>query len=144
MRGRLSFALAIGTLASCGGSTTKPQTSETFAVLATLLPGKPLIFDGQEVGMNVFDGQTVRPSMSLGHDPRVKLDWADPDGYRPFYTKLLQLFRANPALHQPGMADFRKLALGVVNGRVDDLARFVAGGQDQLKFFLNRFAKTLM
>lgn len=82
---------------------------KTFAVLATLLPGKPMIFDGQEVGMNVFDGQTVRPSINLGHDPRVKIDWADPDGYRPFYTKLLQLFRANPALHQPGMADFRKL-----------------------------------
>ena len=82
---------------------------KTFAVLAALLPGKPMVFDGQEVGMNVFDGQTVRPSINLGHDPRVKIDWADPDGYRPFYTKLLQLFRANPALHQPGMADFRKL-----------------------------------
>ena len=82
---------------------------KTFAVLAALLPGKPLVFDGQEVGMNVFDGRTVRPSAPLGHDPRVKLDWADPDGFRPFYTRLLQLFRANPALHQPGMADFRKL-----------------------------------
>lgn len=82
---------------------------KTFAVLAALLPGKPMILDGQEVGMNVFDGQTVRPSINLGHDPRVKIDWADPDGYRPFYTKLLQLFRANPALNQPGMADFRKL-----------------------------------
>ena len=78
-------------------------------VVASLLPGKPLVFDGQEVGMNVFDGQTVRPSINLGHDPRVKIDWNDPDGYRPFYTKLLQLFRANPALHQPGMDDFRKL-----------------------------------
>jgi glycosidase len=81
----------------------------TFAVLELLLPGKPLIFDGQEVGMNVFDGTAVRPSINLGHDPRVKIDWADPDGYRPFYTKLLQLHRAHPALHQPGMADFRKI-----------------------------------
>jgi hypothetical protein len=59
--------------------------------------------------MNVFDGTTVRPSINLGHDPRVKIDWSDPDGFRPFYTKLLQLHRAHPALHQPGMADFRKL-----------------------------------
>jgi glycosidase len=82
---------------------------KTFAVLASLLPGKPLVFDGQEVGMNVFDGTAVRPSINLGHDPRVKIDWSDPDGYRPFYTKLLQLFRANSALHHAGMADFRKL-----------------------------------
>jgi glycosidase len=82
---------------------------KSFAVLACTLPGKPLVFDGQEVGMNVFDGRTVQPSINLGHDPAVKIDWSDPDGYRPFYTKLLQLFRANPALHQPTMADFRKI-----------------------------------
>lgn len=82
---------------------------KTFAVLACTLPGKPLVFDGQEVGMNVFDGTTVRPSINLGHDPKVKIDWSDPDGYRPFYTKLLRLFRANAALHHDGMADFRKI-----------------------------------
>jgi glycosidase len=82
---------------------------KTFAVLACTLPGKPMVFDGQEVGMQVFDGTTVRDSINLGHDPRVKIDWTDAGGYRPFYTKLLQLHRANPALHQPGMADFRKL-----------------------------------
>jgi glycosidase len=82
---------------------------KTFAVLASTLPGKPLVFDGQEVGMNVFDGTTVRPSAPLGHDPKVKIDWSDPDGFRPFYRKLLRLFRANAALHQPGMADFRKV-----------------------------------
>jgi len=80
-----------------------------FAVLELLLPGKPLVFDGQEAGMRVFDGTAVRDSINLGHDPAVKIDWADPDGFRPFYTKLLQLHRASPALHQPGMADFRKL-----------------------------------
>jgi glycosidase len=82
---------------------------KTFAVLACTLPGKPLIFDGQEVGMNVFDGASVKPSINLGHDPKVKIDWTDADGYRPFYTKLLQLFRANPALHHAGSDDFRKL-----------------------------------
>ena len=85
---------------------------KTFAVLSWLLPGKPLVFDGQEVGMRVFDGQTVRESINLGHDPKVKIDWSDPEGYRPFTTKLLRLFRANPALHQPGMADFRRLEAG--------------------------------
>jgi len=78
-------------------------------VLASTLPGKPLVFDGQEVGMNVFDGHEVRPSINLGHDPAVKIDWNDPDGYRPFYTKLLQLHRRNSALHHAGMADFRKI-----------------------------------
>lgn len=82
---------------------------KTFAVLACTLPGKPLVFDGQEVGMNVFDGTSVRPSINLGHDPKVKIDWSDPGGYRPFYTKLLQLFRANSALHHAGSGDFRKI-----------------------------------
>jgi glycosidase len=72
-----------------------------FAVLATLLPGKPLVFQGQEVG----------DDKSLGHAPHVKTDWSDPDDYRTFYTKLLQLFRANSALHHAGMADFRKIDL---------------------------------
>ena len=74
---------------------------KTFAVLACTLPGKPLVFEGQEVG----------DSKSLGHAPSVKTDWSDPDGMRPFYTKLLQLFRENPALHHAGMADFRKIDL---------------------------------
>ena len=82
---------------------------KTFAVLAATLPGKPLVFDGQEVGMSVFDGTTVRESINLGHDPAVKIDWTDAGGYRPFYTKLLQLFRANSALHHPGASDFRKI-----------------------------------
>jgi alpha-amylase len=82
---------------------------KAFAVLASTLPGKPMVFDGQEVGMNVFDGTAVQHSINLGHDPRIKIDWNDADHFRPFYTKLLQLFRANPALHQPGMSDFRKI-----------------------------------
>lgn len=85
---------------------------KTFAVLACTLPGKPLVFDGQEVGMRVFDGTPNAPSrdsINLGHDPAVKIDWSDPEGYRPFYTKLLNLHRLNSALHQPGMGDFRKV-----------------------------------
>jgi glycosidase len=82
---------------------------KAFAVLACTLPGKPLVFDGQEVGMNVFDGHAVRPSINLGHDPNVKIDWTDADGYRPFYTKLLGLHRANSALSHAGGADFRKI-----------------------------------
>ncbi|MEQ9502060.1 MAG: alpha-amylase family glycosyl hydrolase [Deltaproteobacteria bacterium] len=81
----------------------------TFAVLACTLPGKPLIFDGQEAGMRVRVNGEVLDSAPLTHDPAVKLDWSDPEGYRPFYTKLLQLFRANPALHHVGFDDFRKI-----------------------------------
>jgi glycosidase len=83
---------------------------KTFAVLACTLPGKPLLFNGQEVGMRVrVAGGELRASAPLTHDPAVKLDWEDREGYRPFYTKLLQLFRANPALHQEGFQDFRKI-----------------------------------
>jgi hypothetical protein len=72
---------------------------KTFAVLACTLPGKPLVFDGQEVGIDI----------ALGHDPAVKIDWTDAGGYRPFYTKLLRLFRANSALSHDGFGDFRKI-----------------------------------
>jgi hypothetical protein len=82
---------------------------KTFAVLACTLPGKPLVFDGQEVGMGVLRGGVVQPSAPLGHDPSVKIDWTDRDGYRPFYTKLLRLYRSNAALHHPGGGDFRKI-----------------------------------
>ncbi len=82
---------------------------KTFAVLACTLPGKPLVFDGQEVGMGVFNGQEVVPSAPLTHNPAVKIDWTDTDGYRPFYTKLLRLYRANSALNHAGVEDFRKI-----------------------------------
>jgi alpha-amylase len=82
---------------------------KTFAVLASTLPGKPMVFDGQEVGMGVDVNGAVAESAPLGHDPSVKIDWTDTDGYRPFYTKLLQLFRANSALHHAGCQDFRKI-----------------------------------
>jgi glycosidase len=82
---------------------------KTFAVLACTLPGKPMIFDGQEAGMRVRIGDEIHESAPLTHDPAIKLDWDDPENYRAFYTKLLQLFRANSALHHPGFDDFRKI-----------------------------------
>jgi 1,4-alpha-glucan branching enzyme len=113
---------------------------KTFATLCTLLPGKPLVFDGQEVGMNVFDGSQVKASINLGHDPAVKIDWNDPDGFRPFYTKLLQLFRANPALHQPGMADFRKVHTQPSNPAYAFMRR---AGDDAVVVVLNLSAQDL-
>jgi cyclomaltodextrinase / maltogenic alpha-amylase / neopullulanase len=113
---------------------------KTFAVLACTLPGKPLLFDGQEVGMNVFDGMSVQHSTPLGHDPAVKIDWSDPDGYRPFYTKLLQLFRANPALHQPGMGDFRRIDTQPSAGAYSFVRR---NGEDAVVVVLNLSDETL-
>ena len=54
--------------------------------------------------MNVFDGTTGRPSINLGRDPAVRIEGSDPEGYRAPHTKLLQLHRANPALHHAGLA----------------------------------------
>ena len=113
----------------------------TFAVLAATLPGKPLVFDGQEAGMRVFDGAAVQDSINLGHDPKVKIDWSDPDDYRSFYTKLLQLFRANPALHQPGMADFRKIDTAPEHPAYSFMRR---AGEDAVLVVLNLSAQQLL
>lgn len=79
------------------------------AVLACTLPGKPMILDGQETGFRVRVGNTIEVGAPLTHDPAVKLDWSDPEGFRPFYTLLLHLHRANSALHQEGFDDYRKV-----------------------------------
>ena len=63
--------------------------ARTFAVLTYLLPGMPLIYNGQEVG---FDRR-------LEFFEKDVIDWNDRSDYTAFYRELNQLRKANPALH---------------------------------------------
>ncbi len=61
---------------------------KTFAVLTVTLPGKPMIYNGQEAGM----------------DKRLKFFERDPiewrvNNYRRFYSRLLNLYEGDPALY---------------------------------------------
>ena len=59
-----------------------------FAVLTVLLPGMPLVYTGQEAALN-------RRLAFFDPDP---IDWQDYP-LQDFYTRLLQLKRRHPALH---------------------------------------------
>jgi cyclomaltodextrinase len=75
-----------------------PATRVAAAMLMTL-PGIPLIYAGQEIGA------AYEP-----YGPRHPIDWsADPDGLRGFYTRLIALRAASPALRG---ADLRLLDSG--------------------------------
>lgn len=60
----------------------------TFAVLSMTLDGIPLVYNGQEVGLD-------RRLLFFEHDP---IEWTDTDGFTPFYKKLIDLKTASPAL----------------------------------------------
>lgn len=63
------------------------EAAPTFAALTFLIPGMPLIYSGQEAAWNkrlkFFDKDTIGWSGYI---------------YEPFYTKLIQLKKSNPAL----------------------------------------------
>ncbi len=63
------------------------------AVLTATLPGKPLIYNGQEVGID----------KSLEFFEKDPIDWQDDNNYRAFYSKLFNLYQANPALYSGTM-----------------------------------------
>ncbi len=63
------------------------------AVLTATLPGKPLIYNGQEVGID----------KSLEFFEKDPIDWQDKNNYRSFYSKLFNLYQANPALYSGTM-----------------------------------------
>jgi glycosidase len=61
----------------------------TFAVLTYVLPGMPLIYNGQEVG---FDHR-------LAFFEKDEIDWTDNSNYTAFYRELNHLRKSNPALY---------------------------------------------
>jgi glycosidase len=64
------------------------DAATTFAAMTYILPGMPLIYNGQEVGFN-------RRLEFFKKDP---IDWAEPNDYTSLYRSLGQLRRANRAL----------------------------------------------
>jgi len=63
---------------------------KAFAVLCATLPGKPLVLNGQEVGLD------RRLPMST-RGPRQPIEWVD-NPFRDFYTRLLNLYEKSRAL----------------------------------------------
>ncbi len=74
------------------------RDARAFAVLACTLPGKPLVYNGQEIGWNRrFDGRET----AWNQPPQPVLDFSDNTRaafYRSFYGALLRLYRDDPAL----------------------------------------------
>jgi glycosidase len=65
------------------------DAAKTFAALTYILPGMPLIYNGQEVGFN----------RRLEFFTKDEIDWTDNGDYFTFYKTLNQLRKNNPALH---------------------------------------------
>lgn len=65
--------------------------AKTFAVLCATLPGKPLILNGQEVGLD-----RRLPSSTRG--ARQPIEWLE-SPFRDFYTRLFNLYQKNAALY---------------------------------------------
>lgn len=67
------------------------DAAETFAVLTYMLPGMPLIYSGQEVGLN----------RRLQFFEKDSIDWADTGGFTSFYKRLNAFKKDNNALMAP-------------------------------------------
>jgi glycosidase len=63
------------------------DATKTFAALTTVLPGMPLVYSGQEVGL----------SKRLSFFEKDQIDWQNSD-FRPLYTTLLEHKKSNQAL----------------------------------------------
>lgn len=65
---------------------------KTAAVLTATLPGKPMIYNGQEVGLD----------KRLPFFEKDSIDWRE-STFRNFYSRLLNLYQENPALYMGEM-----------------------------------------
>ncbi len=75
---------------SCNGTVFERlgEGAKSFAVLSATIPGKPLLYSGQETGMD----------KRLEFFEKDPIEWKESD-FRPFYTKLYNLYQQNPALY---------------------------------------------
>lgn len=64
------------------------DAAKTFATLTYMLPGTPLIYSGQEVGLN----------RRLAFFEKDSIVWEDQQGFTDFYTSLNKLKKSNKAL----------------------------------------------
>ncbi|KAA3611096.1 MAG: alpha-amylase [Calditrichaeota bacterium] len=68
------------------------DAAKVSAVLTATLPGKPLLYSGQEAGLD-------RPLKFFDKD---QIDWKE-STFREFYSRLFNLYQNNPALHLGNM-----------------------------------------
>lgn len=68
------------------------EAAKTMAVLTATIPGKPLLYSGQEAGMN----------KRLDFFEKDAIEWQE-STFRLFYSKLFNLYQKNPALHRGKM-----------------------------------------
>jgi len=66
---------------------------KAFAVLYSTLPGKPLLYSGQEAGMQ----------KRLEFFEKDPIDWSGGETWRPFYSRLFNLYQQHPALYRGEM-----------------------------------------
>ncbi len=64
------------------------DAAKTFAALSFVIPGMPLIYNGQEVGFN----------RRLEFFDKDQIDWNDQGGFENFYKELISLKKNNTAL----------------------------------------------
>jgi glycosidase len=77
------------------------EAAKTFAALTYILPGMPLIYNGQEAGFN----------RRLEFFTKDEIDWTDTAHYTAFYKDLNQLRKNNPALYsQPEGGALQEIA----------------------------------
>ena len=67
------------------------EAVRSFAVLTYMLPGMPLIYSGQEAGLN----------RRLAFFEKDLIDWSDPEGFGNFYRELNAFKKQHPALQAP-------------------------------------------
>ncbi len=94
---------------------------KTFAVLCATLPGKPMIFNGQEIG---FDRRL--PGGSRG--TRRPIEWAE-SPFRGFYTRLFHLYQKSPAIYA---GEFTK----VKSSRDDKVYAYIRRSGDEKVFVI--------
>jgi glycosidase len=78
------------------------EGARAFAVLTYTIPGFPLIYNGQEAGL----------SHRLEFFEKDEIDWSDPQGFGPFYSKLNQMKKENKLLWNADQGgDFNKIEI---------------------------------
>lgn len=97
---------------------------KTFATLTYAIDGMPLIYSGQEVGLN----------KRLQFFEKENIDWSDPMGMTPFYQKLNSLKHKYTALNALNGADLFRVNS---NANADVFAFIRELGNEKLFFVFN-------
>ncbi len=100
------------------------EAAEVMAVLAFGLPGMPLIYSGQEAGLD----------HRLLFFEKDEIPWIE-SSYKSLYTKLNQLKKENPALWNPG---FGGIIEAIASDKPDQVLSFKRiKGENEVLFILN-------